>query len=126
MLKTIYTCPHCGSEDLLADAYVHLNDEDDVRTFDDITCESCGAKGIDPNTERVEAGPPTNVEFVTDLMERSRRGALIQAFVLEALLSYASKVAEGKPEDFDSGMIHGAAWHDCGVELKEKLLARFA
>ncbi|MBT2325509.1 hypothetical protein J7E62_24555 [Variovorax paradoxus] len=62
----------------------------------------------------------TNTEFVTDAMEFSRRGALIQAFVMEAILRYAKRVAAGKPEDFDNPMISGEAWHDCGVELVEK------
>ena len=32
---------------------------------------------------------PTNVEFVVDLMEHSKHGALIQAFVLRVIEVYA-------------------------------------
>ena len=38
----VQVCSRCGSADLLQDAYVHVNDQSDVRTFDDIVCNSCG------------------------------------------------------------------------------------
>lgn len=66
----------------------------------------------------------TNVEWLAKAMEYSRRGALIQAFIITAIDAYSKQVAAGKPEDFDNPMIAGAAWHDCGVELQEKLAAR--
>jgi formylmethanofuran dehydrogenase subunit E len=44
-----YLCPYCGSDDLLQDAYVHLNNPHDVRTFDSIDCDSCGEKDVTPN-----------------------------------------------------------------------------
>lgn len=37
----VQVCNRCGSADLLQDAYVHVNDQT-VRTFDDIVCNSCG------------------------------------------------------------------------------------
>lgn len=37
----ILVCDQCGSADLLQDAYVHVNDPSDVRTFDYIVCNSC-------------------------------------------------------------------------------------
>lgn len=66
----------------------------------------------------------TNTEFVTDLMEYSRCGPLIQAFVIQALDQFSKHVAAGKPEDFDNGMVSGAAWHACGVEIQKKLQER--
>ena len=48
----------------------------------------------------------TNVEFVTELMEFSAHGALIQAFVMQAL---------------DTPMVSGHAWHGCAVEIQQKL-----
>jgi hypothetical protein len=77
-----------------------------------------------PEEEDMPAARDTNVEFVTKLMEYSRRGALIQAFVIHALDSFSKRVAAGKPEDFDNAMISGEAWRDCGVEIQEKLRAR--
>ncbi len=41
----ILACTSCGSADLLQDAYVHVNDPSDVRTFDYIVCNSCGNAG---------------------------------------------------------------------------------
>lgn len=53
--------------------------------------------------------PSTNVEFVTELMEFSAHGALIQAFVMQAL---------------DTPMVSGHAWHGCAVEVRDKLARR--
>ena len=38
----IKVCTTCGSPRVFQDAYVNLNDPDDVRTFDDIVCDDCG------------------------------------------------------------------------------------
>lgn len=43
MKKILYTCPECGSENVMHDAYVMMNDEDDVRTFDNKVCDDCSA-----------------------------------------------------------------------------------
>ena len=43
MKKTLYSCPECGSNNVMYDAYVMMNDEDDVRTFDDKVCDDCSA-----------------------------------------------------------------------------------
>ena len=37
----IYICTTCGSGNVLADAFVHVNAPDDVRTFDNMYCENC-------------------------------------------------------------------------------------
>ena len=61
----------------------------------------------------------TNVEFVTDLMQFSRRGALIQVFVITALQRYAEAVQrEPIPE---TGGLSSEAWSDCANEVLEKL-----
>ncbi|EJL72245.1 hypothetical protein PMI12_03986 [Variovorax sp. CF313] len=69
--------------------------------------------------------PSTNVEFVTELMEHSAHGALIQAFVLQALTQYAQRVAATDPEALDTGMVSGRAWHGCALEVQRKLKQRF-
>lgn len=70
------------------------------------------------------SGHQTNVEFITDLMEHSRHGALIQAFVIHAIDQYARRVAVARPEDLDTGLVSGHAWHGCAVEVSEKLAQR--
>jgi hypothetical protein len=67
----------------------------------------------------------TNVEFVTELMEFSAHGALIQAFVLQALQQYAQRVAAMDPQALDTPMVSGHAWHGCAVEVRDKLARRF-
>ena len=68
--------------------------------------------------------PETNVEFITDLMEHSNHGALIQAFVIHAIYRYAKKVAAAKPQDLDTNLLSGHAWHGCAVEVCQKLAQR--
>jgi hypothetical protein len=66
----------------------------------------------------------TNVEFVTELMELSAHGALIQAFVMQALEQYAKRVAAMTPEALDMPIVSGRAWHRCAVEVRDKLARR--
>lgn len=40
-MKTVYSCAACGSENVYCDAWVGLNDPDDVMTFDTTHCENC-------------------------------------------------------------------------------------
>ena len=40
-MKHVRVCTTCGSADVLIDAFVHANDPDDVRTFDDCYCQRC-------------------------------------------------------------------------------------
>ncbi|MDP9881345.1 hypothetical protein J2W25_005681 [Variovorax boronicumulans] len=69
--------------------------------------------------------PSTSVEFVTELMEVSAHGALIQAFVMQALEQYARRVAETDPQALDTPMVCGRAWHGCALEVLQKLEQRF-
>lgn len=43
-MKNIYAC-HCGSTLVLRDAYVALNDPENVHTFDSLCCGDCGYDG---------------------------------------------------------------------------------
>lgn len=76
--------------------------------------------------EALAACRQTNVEFVTGLMEHSRRGALAQGFVIQALDQYSKAVASVGPGACDSPLVSGQAWHDCAVEIQEKLKARLS
>jgi hypothetical protein len=69
--------------------------------------------------------PSTNIEFVTELMEFSAHGALIQAFVIQALEQYAKRVAAMTPQALDTPMVSGHAWHGCALEVQRKLKQRF-
>jgi len=66
-------------------------------------------------------GPATNVEFVISLMEHSHHGALIQAFVLQAIQTYAVSVSRRAPEELETPLIVGEAWHGCALEVLAKL-----
>ena len=63
----------------------------------------------------------TNVEFVVDLMQFSAHGALIQAFVLQALADFAQRVALADPETLNTGLVSGRAWRGCAIEVQQKL-----
>lgn len=63
----------------------------------------------------------TNEEFIADLMAFSRRGALMQIFVIQALRSYSVDVVDAGPVACHSPLISGEAWVDCAKEALEKL-----
>lgn len=73
----------------------------------------------------------TNEEFVRDVMMFSRRGALIQPFVLQALQVFSTLVIE----EYESGelaekmkcngFISVDAWADCAREILEKMDAQY-
>ena len=63
----------------------------------------------------------TNTQFLKHLMEFSRSGPLMQAFVLEAVSKYADRCAAADPADFDSPLMSGAAWHACAVEAQQAM-----
>ena len=61
-MKTIHVCTACGSPRVLLDAYVGLNDPDDVRTYDDTFCEDCGGEC---STREVEVEDNLDIESDT-------------------------------------------------------------
>lgn len=64
----------------------------------------------------------TNVQLVKQLMEHSKSGALMQAFVIEAISKYADlcieQVKERGPESFSTGLLHGPSWVSTAVEAQ--------
>ena len=68
--------------------------------------------------------PQTNVEFVTNMMEFSRFGALAQVFIIQAIDQYSKRVAEADPATIDGGFISGQAWVGVAKEIQQKLEAR--
>lgn len=68
----------------------------------------------------------TNIEFLTEMMEFSRCGALAQVFVMEAVRRYAKQVAEYTPEQvaaIDNGFMSGQVWQKVAKEINGKMEA---
>jgi hypothetical protein len=63
----------------------------------------------------------TNVEFITEIMERASSGPLMQAFIIDALAKVARRGVEASAEEMDTPMINGYAWKRCAIELDAKL-----
>lgn len=76
---------------------------------------------LKPWNEQPAAHRQTNTEWLTDLMDFSKAGPLMQAFVLEAIAKYAKRCAEAESSTFDSPMLSGTAWQRCAVEAQTAL-----
>lgn len=71
----------------------------------------------------------TNVQFVVDMMEHSAHGALVQAFVLEAIDRYAKQVMSDQDKlrvQMKNHLVHPEAWIGCAKEVNAKCLAHYA
>ena len=71
----------------------------------------------------------TNVQFVTDMMEHSKYGALVQAFVLEGIARYAEQVksnAKSLRKSMKDHIIRPEAWIGVATEIDAKCKARIA
>jgi hypothetical protein len=70
----------------------------------------------------------TNTEFVTELMEFSEHGAMMQLVVLEALRQYPMHILGNKEEftkSMKGGFISPEAWIATCEELRDSLNAHF-
>ncbi len=67
---------------------------------------------------------PTNVEFITELMEFSNNGPLIQAYVLEALRIYSVDVIKHQDDIPEDGFVSRKAWVGCAEEVLAKMKER--
>ena len=63
----------------------------------------------------------TNIQFITDLMCDSQRGALMQAFLIEAIHAYSKQTKVAPPWSTDNGFISEAAWRACADEALEAI-----
>lgn len=66
----------------------------------------------------------TNVEHIKHIMEFSRHGALMQAFVIDALIKRSEEVIKNEGpliETMKDGFVSGEAWVGCAKELNEYL-----
>jgi len=62
----------------------------------------------------------SNTQFVKDLMTRSGQGALIQAFVIEAIRHYAEKTQDAPVWEKET-FISQDAWKACARECLEAI-----
>jgi hypothetical protein len=70
------------------------------------------------------AKPKTNIQFVSDMMNNSKFGALAQLFVLDALDKWSKKISECEPAQVDTALISGAAWVGVAQEIQQKINER--
>ena len=63
----------------------------------------------------------TNGMFIHDLMCDSQQGALMQAFVIEAIANYAKQTKVAPPWSTDNTFISEAAWRACADEALEAI-----
>ena len=63
----------------------------------------------------------TNMEMIRDLMKRSKYGALMQAFIIEAISVYAYQILRNDLEEYakmfgGNSFINPYAWYGCAGE----------
>lgn len=73
----------------------------------------------------------TNTETITQLMEFSKSGPLVQLFIMDALAKHANIVAALTDEEAvkqigHNGFINAIAWRDAAKEVKQTLDEHFA
>jgi hypothetical protein len=62
----------------------------------------------------------TNIQFITELMSHSQQGALMQAYIIEAIHAY-SKQTKVSPPWSDQSFISEAAWRACADEALDAI-----
>ena len=65
----------------------------------------------------------TNTQAIARLMDYSNHGALMQAFILEAIRRYAEQCEKAGADHFESPLLCGAAWVGCATEARTTLEA---
>jgi len=74
------------------------------------------------------SGWQTNEEFVLKLMRFSKRGALMQLFVIQAIDAYATEVIfaaeQGAPQAWPHSIMSWEAWVDVAKEVKREIECR--
>ncbi len=63
----------------------------------------------------------TNVQLINDLMTHSQQGALMQAFIIEAISKYSEQTKVSPPWSTDNTFISEAAWRACADEALEAI-----
>ena len=63
----------------------------------------------------------TNIQFITDLMSHSQQGALMQAYLIEAIHAYSKQTKVAPPWSTDNTFISESAWRACADEALEAI-----
>jgi hypothetical protein len=63
----------------------------------------------------------TNAQLIGDLMSYSKQGALMQAFVIEAIHAYSKQTKVAPPWSTDNTFISEAAWRACADEALDAI-----
>lgn len=63
----------------------------------------------------------TNIQLVTDLMSHSQQGALMQAFIIEAISKYSEQTKVSPPWSKDNTFISEESWRACADEALEAI-----
>jgi len=63
----------------------------------------------------------TNGMFIHDLMCDSQQGALMQAFIIEAIHAYSKQTKVAPPWSTDNTFISEAAWRACADEALDAI-----
>lgn len=64
----------------------------------------------------------TNTQVITDLMEYSHNGAMMQAFIIEACDRYARQIIESDGSSWPAHhFVSFDLWKSCATELHDKL-----
>lgn len=71
----------------------------------------------------------TNVQFIKRVMEFAQSGALMQVFIMDALIKHSDFIANMPYEEFEKefgkgSLFHPMAWHQCAKELQRELNER--
>ncbi|WP_404299014.1 hypothetical protein [Alicycliphilus denitrificans] len=68
----------------------------------------------------------TNVEFITELMEYSRFGGMVQVLVIQALRDGVEEIANyPHPEHFDNGLFDGTYWQAIAKDVARQLTEKY-
>ncbi|MCO5337037.1 hypothetical protein NHB13_10545 [Delftia tsuruhatensis] len=68
----------------------------------------------------------TNVEFLTELMEFSKFGPMVQGFVIQALHEKADEIAnDPHPERYDCGLFDGTYWQEIARDVARQMAEKY-
>lgn len=64
-----------------------------------------------------------NLEMIRKLMEHSNAGPVMQAFILQALISHAEKMLKATDEQLggDRGLVSPTVWRTCAGEVQKAM-----
>ena len=68
----------------------------------------------------------TNIQLVTELMNNSAQGVLMQAFIIEAIANYSERVkdAASNPAWASGSFISAESWGKCATEALDAITNR--